>query len=47
MNVVVVVVVNDDDDDDNDNCGNDGGNVGCSGGDDYFKAEDYLYNDDN
>ena len=36
----------DDDDDDNDNCGNGGGSVGCRGGDDYFKTEDYLYNDD-
>ena len=31
----------------NDNCGNGGGSVGCRCGDDYFKTEDYLYNDDN
>ena len=35
---------NDDDDDDNDNGGNGGGSVGCSSGDNYFKTEDYLYN---
>ena len=44
--VVVVDDDDDDDDDDNDNCGNGGGSVGCSGGDNYFKTEDYLYNDD-
>ena len=58
ITVVVVVVVDgddddddddngDDDDDDNDNCGNGGGSVGCSVGDNYCKTEDYLYNDDN
>ena len=52
--VVVVVVFyddndndNDDDNDDNDNCGNGGGSVGCSSGDNYFKTEDYLYNNYN
>ena len=34
---------NDNDDDDDDN-GNGGGSVGCSGGDNYFTTEDYLYN---
>ena len=35
---------NDDDDDDNDDGGNGRGSVGCSGGDNYFKTEDYFYN---
>ena len=38
---------NDNDDNDNDNCGNGGGSVGCRGGDNYFKTEDYLYNNYN
>ena len=38
---------NDDDDDDNDNCGNGVSSVGCRCGDDYFKTEDYLYNNYN
>ena len=38
---------NDHDDDDNDNGGNGGGSVGCSGGDNYFKTEDYLYHNYN
>ena len=44
---MLLSVVVDDDDDDDDNCGNGGGSVGCSGGDNYCKTEDYLCNDDN